>query len=207
MRETDRQAQATAVLTTSRGKRARNTEDLVSKRRGRRVRLTLGVLSWALIAGFLIVFWPQSLGGPIAYVKVQGHSMDGTYQTGDLIVVRKQDHYSAGEIITYRIPKGEFGAGAQVIHRIIGGNGSTGFITKGDNKKFADDWHPRTSDVVGRSWIRVPGAGVWFSRLSQPLPMGVIVGGLTVFVMVLPRRTFGMVAKEIRPKARPTARI
>ena len=36
-----------------------------------------------------IVMWPQSLGGSVAYIKVQGHSMDGTYKSGDLIVVRK----------------------------------------------------------------------------------------------------------------------
>jgi signal peptidase I len=164
------------------------------------------VLLWAAVAAALFLVWPQSLGGSVAYIKVQGHSMDGTYQTGDLIVVRKQSHYAVGEIITYRIPKGQFGAGAQVIHRIIGGNGNTGFITQGDNKKFPDDWHPHDSDVVGRSWIRLPGAGVWFSRLSQPLPLGVIVGGLTVFVLVLPKKSYGMVAKEIAPK-RHAARV
>ena len=154
----------------------------------------------ALVAGIFLLTWPQSLGGPVAYVQVSGQSMDGTYKTGDLIVVRRQSHYSTGDIITYRIPAGQFGAGAQVIHRIIGGNGTTGFITKGDNKKFADAWHPRNHDVVGRSWLRIQNAGIWFSRLSQPLPLGVIVGGLTIFVMLLPRRTYGMVAREIRPR-------
>jgi signal peptidase I len=132
--------------------------------------------------------------------------MDGTYVSGDLIVVRKHHHYAVGDIITYRIPKGDFGAGAQVIHRIVGGNGTAGFVTKGDNRKSIDDWHPRNSDVIGQSWVRLPGAGVWFSRISQPLPMGVIVGGLTVFVMVLPKKTYGMVAKEIRPKSGRPAR-
>lgn len=164
-------------------------------------RTVLNLMCWGGIAAILFIIWPQSLGGSVAYIKVQGHSMDGTYKSGDLIVVRRHSHYAVGDIITYRIPKGDFGAGAQVIHRIIGGNGTTGFVTKGDNRKSADDWHPRNSDVIGESWVRVPGAGVWFSRISQPLPLGVIVGGLTVFVMVLPRKTYGMVAKEMCPKA------
>jgi signal peptidase I len=180
--------------------------DQVTRFRRHPLRTVANLLCCAVIAAILFVIWPQSLGGSVAYIKVQGHSMDGTYRSGDLIVVRKHSHYAVGDIITYRIPNGEFGAGAQVIHRIVGGNGTTGFITKGDNRKSVDDWHPRNSDVVGESWLRAPGAGVWFSRISQPLPLGVIVGGLTVFVMVLPRKTYGMVAKEIRPKARRPAR-
>ncbi|HEX4427685.1 MAG TPA: signal peptidase I [Frankiaceae bacterium] len=159
----------------------------------------------AFLAALLYASWPQSLGGSVAYVQVSGHSMDGTYKTGDLVVVRKQSHYSVGDIVAYKIPKGEFGAGAQVIHRIIGGDGTTGFVTKGDNKKLKDDWHPRTSDVVGHAWLRAPGAGVWMARLAQPMPMGVLCGGLTLFVMVLPHgpEPIGMVAKEIGPQPEP----
>jgi signal peptidase len=179
----------------------------MTRLRRRPGRSIIQLLCWGAIAAILFVIWPQSLGGSVAYIKVQGHSMDGTYKSGDLIVVRQHDHYAAGDIITYRIPQGSFGAGAQVIHRIIGGDGTTGFVTKGDNRKSADDWHPRNSDVIGRSWLRLPGAGVWFSRISQPLPLGVIVGGLTVFVMVLPKKGYGMVAKEIRPKSGRPARV
>jgi signal peptidase I len=181
--------------------------DQVTRLRRRPIRTIIRLLCWGVIAAAVFVMWPQSFGGSVAYIKVQGHSMDGTYVSGDLIVVRKHDHYAVGDIITYRIPKGDFGAGAQVIHRIVGGNGAAGFVTKGDNRKSVDDWHPRNSDVIGQSWVRLPGAGVWFSRISQPLPVGVIVGGLTVFVMVLPRKSYGMIAKEIRPKAGRPARV
>jgi signal peptidase I len=162
---------------------------LVTKVRRHPIRRIGSLLAWVLVGFALYISWPQSLGGDVAYIQVSGHSMDGTYKTGDLIVVRKHDHYSRGDIITYRIPKGTFGAGAQVIHRIIGGDGTKGFTTQGDNKKYPDDWHPRIGDVVGKSWVRLPGAGIWFSRVSKPLPLGVLVGGLTVFVMVLPNKS------------------
>jgi signal peptidase len=156
----------------------------ISQRRTKVVQLLLTVLT--LIGLWLA--WPQSLGGDVAYARVSGHSMDGTYRTGDLVIVTKQSHYSVGDIVDYRIPKGEFGAGAQVIHRIIGGNGRTGFITQGDNRTQPDDWHPRTADVVGHAWIRLPGIGVWFSRLATPLPLGALCAGLTMLMMLLPRR-------------------
>ncbi len=146
------------------------------------------VVFYALVAVLLFLTWPQSLGGSVAYVKVNGHSMDGTYKTGDLVIVHTASHYDAGDIIAYRIPKDEFGSGAQVIHRIIGGTGHSGYITKGDNRTTKDDWYPKNSDVVGRAWVRIPGAGTWFSNLSKPIPLGVICAGMTIFVMVLPRR-------------------
>ena len=146
------------------------------------------VLPLLLVAVMMWMIWPQSLGGDVAYARVNGHSMDGTYRNGDLIVVRAESHYSVGDIIDYRIPKDEFGAGAQVIHRIIGGNGTDGFITKGDNRTRPDDWHPRTADVVGHARLRLAGMGIWLTNLSAPLPLGLLCAGLTVVTMLLPKR-------------------
>ena len=104
-----------------------------SRVRRPRLRAIGNVLVWIALLGGLALMWPQSLHGKVAYVAVDGHSMDGTYHTGDLIVVRRHSDYRVGQIIAYRVPKGEFGAGAEVIHRIVGGNPSGGFTTKGDN--------------------------------------------------------------------------
>src|SRR3954453_7427973 len=142
----------------------------------------------AVLAGALWFIWPQSLHGSVAYIGVDGHSMDGTYVNGDLVVVRQQSHYAVGDIVTYKIPKNEFGAGANVIHRITGGNGTTGFTTQGDNKPLPDPWHPRTGDIVGKSALRIPGGSHAFLLLASPMPLGALCAGLTVAVMLLPRR-------------------
>ncbi|MBV9368836.1 MAG: hypothetical protein JO074_03325, partial [Frankiales bacterium] len=42
---------------------------------------------WVLLIaalGLLAMMWPQSLGGDVAYVRVDGHSMDPTLHLGDL---------------------------------------------------------------------------------------------------------------------------
>jgi signal peptidase len=158
------------------------------------------ITSWlgtATVLALMWLVWPQSMHGSLAYISVDGHSMDGTYVNGDLIVVRRQVAYAVGDIVTYRIPQGEFGAGANVIHRITGGNGETGFTTQGDNKPLPDPWHPRTGDVLGRSALRVPGGAHYFLQLSQPIPLGGLCAALTVFVMLLP--------KKAKPAKRPFA--
>lgn len=144
---------------------------------------------WVLLVatlGLLAMFWPQTLGGRVAYVRVDGHSMDPTFHLGDLAVVRRQSSYRIGDAVAYCIPKGEFGAGAMVIHRLIGGNGTTGYVTKGDNKDRPDEWHPKTGDIVGRVRYDVPGFGTKLATFTKPTYLGGLVAALTVATMLIP---------------------
>src|SRR5256714_10851563 len=89
------------------------------------------------------LFWahflrPQSLGGNAGYVLVSGQSMEPRYHTGDLVLVEKQAGYHPGQVVAYRVPKGDAMAGAQVIHRIVGGDAKHGVIVRGDNRSAAD---------------------------------------------------------------------
>jgi signal peptidase len=146
-------------------------------------------IRWGLVAVATVALWaiwPQSFGGHVAYVKVDGWSMVPTYHFGDLAVVRKQTAYQLGDPVAYRIPKGEFGAGALVIHRLIGGDGSHGYVTKGDNRSIKDPWHPHTADIVGKVNFDVPGGGNMLVRLATPVNVGGLVAALTVMVMLFP---------------------
>jgi len=146
-------------------------------------------VGWVLLVatlGLLAFMWPQSLGSKVAYVRVDGHSMDPTFHLGDLAIVRRQSSYRVGDAVAYRIPKGEFGAGAMVIHRLIGGDGTTGFVTKGDNKDRPDEWHPKTSDIVGRVRYDVPGFGTRLATFTKPAYLGGLVAALTVVMMLIP---------------------
>ena len=117
-----------------------------------------------------VVFWamflrPQSLGGPAAYVLVSGKSMEPRYHTGDLVLVERQSHYHVGEVIAYRVPKGDPMAGSQVIHRIIGGDAQHGFVVQGDNRTAPDVWRPKHGRHRRRENAAAPGR-----RLRAPVP-------------------------------------
>lgn len=147
------------------------------------LRLTGHLLACTAIV-LVVLSWPQSLGGKVSYVRVDGHSMDPTLHTGDLAVLRSQSSYRVGDAVAYRIPRGQFGAGSLVIHRLVGGDGHSGFTTMGDNRTIVDEWHPRTEDILGRVRYVVPGAGTQFASLSQPTWLGALVGGLTALVLL-----------------------
>ena len=150
------------------------------------MRRLVGIGLAAAILALLWAAWPQSLGGRVAYVRVDGWSMNPTLHNGDLVVVKRHSAYRVGDAVAYRIPRGEFGAGALVVHRLVGGNGSTGYITRGDNRNINDPWHPRTRDVIGLVTFDLPGAGNRFAQASKPIWMGALVALTTVVVMVLP---------------------
>jgi signal peptidase len=140
--------------------------------------------------GVVLLAWffflrPVALGGPASYLWVTGVSMLPTLETGDFVITQHQDHYAIGDVVAYHVPDGEPGAGSIVIHRVAGGSGDSGYVMKGDNKRFADPWHPRQSDVVGRLWIAVPGAGTYLQFMRNPTVFAPIAAGVVVFMILL----------------------
>ena len=115
---------------------------------------------------------PQSLGGRADWVLVSGTSMLPRLHTGDLVLVEHQSSYHVGEVVAYRIPKHEIGAGHVVIHRIIGGNGRTGWRLQGDNRTAPDLWYPTNHDVIGSKVLRIPDAWVVLRVLHMPVLLG-----------------------------------
>jgi signal peptidase len=75
-------------------------------------------------------------------------------------------------------------AGAQVIHRIVGGNAQHGFIVQGDNRSAPDVWRPKPSDIVGAKALRIPNAVLILQFLRSPLFLG-LLAACFVFVRVL----------------------
>jgi len=117
----------------------------------------------ALVVGYFL--WPTSLGGCTTLTIVSGHSMEPTYYTGDLVVSRCGD-YQVGDIVVYNPPN--VGT-ARVIHRIIGGDGATGWVMEGDNNDFIDPWEPTDDRVLGKAVLHLPKVGLVGSVLVSPI--------------------------------------
>jgi signal peptidase len=137
----------------------------------------------------VVVLWfvflrPAFLGGPGGFVVVSGTSMQPTMHSGDVVLTHREDSYEIGEVIAYRIPDGQAGAGRVVIHRIVGGSAAKGYVTRGDNRDSKDMWRPKPSDVLGRKQVHVPAAGRVARTILTPVGLGVLAG-LAAFVLLL----------------------
>lgn len=140
--------------------------------------VTVVVVAWAL--------WPSNLGGWTSYVIVHGHSMDPTFNTGDLAVMRHESDYHVGQIVAYEIPKPSPIAGHLVIHRIVGTKSGGRFVMRGDNRTTKDAWFPTRGDILGRLSVHAPVPGG--ERFWVLLPWGFcLLIGLGVMWIMWPR--------------------
>jgi signal peptidase I len=139
----------------------------------------------ALVSVLLWFGLPQALGGRADWVLVSGTSMLPHLHTGDLVLVEHHSSYHAGEVVAYRVPKGQIGAGHVVIHRIVGGNGRTGWTMRGDNRTAPDLWHPTNHDVIGAKLLRIPDAWLVLRFVHTPLFLGLLAASLVFFMFVL----------------------
>jgi signal peptidase I len=136
-----------------------------------------------VVAACLWFGLPQRLGGRADWVLVSGTSMLPHLHTGDLVLVERQSSYHVGEVVAYRVPKGQVGAGYVVIHRIIGGNGRTGWRMKGDNRTAPDLWYPTNRDVLGSKLLRIPDAWFVLRIFHMPVLLALFAGfGIFFFV-------------------------
>jgi signal peptidase len=137
---------------------------------------------WAVVIAVVALLWPVQLHGHLGLTVVSGHSMDGTYRTGDLLLTWRQPTYAVRDIVVYRVPGKGVGHGMHVVHRIIGHSGG-GYLMQGDNKTTPDQWHPKASDVVGRPVARIAGGGVVLRSLLNPLALALLCG-ICVFLVI-----------------------
>ena len=149
----------------------------------RLVRLVVATAFLALAAiALVMLIRPGLLNSPIAHVVVAGQSMEPTLSSGDVVFVRRRPTYSVGDIVAYRVPKGEPGAGVIVIHRIVRGSDAKGYILRGDNKEGVDPWQPRPDSILGSSVFRVPNVGLVFHFMRSQLGLALFAGFITFLI-------------------------
>jgi signal peptidase I len=149
-------------------------------KRGRRV-LSIA-LTAALVAVWFVLFRPSALGGWVTYVVIRGDSMLPTYEPGDLVVLTPRASYGDGDVVGYRVPAGELGAGLLVVHRIVDAAGDR-FILRGDNNPAPDPWEPRAHDVAGTVVAAAPGLGRTLAWIRQPAVIAAAAAAIVVWLV------------------------
>lgn len=143
-----------------------------------------------ILVVWMIMVRPVALGGDTVYVVVSGQSMYPTYESGQLVVGRKQKQYRVGDVVAYGIPKGEVGHGAKVIHRIIEARRDGTYRTQGDNRDFPDMWRPSAKDIDGKIVMEVPYSQHVVPRIRN-VWVAAFLAAAYAFLMVKPPRREG----------------
>lgn len=81
---------------------------------------------------------------PVRLLIVKSNSMYPTLQKGDFILIKRNNDYKKGDIITY-----DYESNYLVTHKIIEKNNNF-FITKGDNNNSEDDKFIQLDNIKGK---------------------------------------------------------
>jgi signal peptidase I len=135
------------------------------------------------------------LTGRVGYVVTDGISMEPLYHTGDLVVVAHASSYHVGEIVAYH---GDLDGHLVVLHRIVGGNATSGFDMKGDNNHSIDPIHPKASQVIGRAILHIPKVGILMKSPELRALIALVIVVVLLSLVVDPRR---------RPALQPPGRL
>jgi signal peptidase I len=148
----------------------------VTRRTGRFARFALATVLVAVSVAAMLYLWPARLGGSSTLVVVRGDSMLPTYRNGDLVVARATGGYHAGDVVVYRVPDGQPGAGSLIIHRLreIAADGT--IVVRGDNRDADDALGATHADIVGSARLRLPAGGLVLFLLSRWWMFAVVVG-------------------------------
>lgn len=134
--------------------------------------------------------WPARLGGNTTMVVVEGHSMEPSYRTGDLIVTRRQPHYQRGDIVVFALTPPGSSHRALIVHRLVSIEPDGRIVTQGDNRRQPDGFTLTINDIVGRAELRLPQGGTILYVLSRWWMLALTVGAL-VTATLWPRSRIG----------------
>ena len=152
----------------------------------RALRAAAGVV---LIVVLLVLLWPARFGGATALVVVQGNSMEPTYHQGDLLYARTGGDFSPGDIVVYRVPDGQPGAGRNIVHRIKLVLPDGRYLFQGDNRATPDDVTPTRDDLVGTPVVNL-GNLPTRAIILAPFVLG-LIAAIAITVLLWPSRPGG----------------
>jgi signal peptidase I len=155
-------------------------------------RFVTKTISWALlavvvVAGLALIVVPKATGAKP--LTVLSGSMAGTYDPGDVVIVRDADtrHLEVGQVITFQPTSDDPRLTTHRVVEVTYGSRGTRYIMQGDANDAPDPEPVRPAQVQGEVWYSVPVVGhlsVWMATG----PLGQLVNwfafGLIAYAVV-----------------------
>ncbi|MEH7255251.1 signal peptidase I [Neobacillus niacini] len=92
---------------------------------------------------------------PVLLTVIRSNSMYPVWERGDMVIIEnlmEDDNINVGDIIFFKAEKGSLATKGWIAHRVISGNATEGYITKGDANKYSDQESDNTGSIE-RKWV------------------------------------------------------
>lgn len=138
----------------------------------RKIGIIINILFSTVFLSILLLVFLSYFNNPLKLrlYGVASQSMYPTLKRGDLILVKRQNNYKSGDIITFSNPKG-IKKSDTVTHRIVEiakEKGHAIYKTRGDANNGPDGWKVGESNIVGITIYSLPLLGYIISASKTP---------------------------------------
>lgn len=116
------------------------------------------LLSYTLLFGLVLFILLHMLG--FKSLVVLTDSMEPEITPFSLVIVSPESDIKIGDVILYEVELSK--KKYKVLHRVIDikeRKGQIVYITKGDNRRYADAWYVSRENIIGKLVFSVPYAG------------------------------------------------
>lgn len=165
----------------------------------------INVLLYLIITILIVTSLCSSiLGKPLLMSPVVSNSMFPLFQRGDIVLLSPINSSSIKlrDIVVFKSKEGNFASVGWVVHRIVGGDAVSGYITKGDANTQSDQESLNTSPikpewiadkviVLGEAPLKIRYFGylsLWMQQFyssQYAIPITCLALGLVIFFQVL----------------------
>ncbi|CAB4529570.1 unannotated protein [freshwater metagenome] len=130
-------------------------------------------------AAVLISFSALSATGFVKARIVLTNSMAPSISPGDIVLTMNPDRLkpAVGKVAAYQARRFDGSEVGVFSHRIIDGNGTDGWVMKGDNNPSPDTQKPKNNDILGIVFFVIPLVGKFLTKqaLLVMAPIGVAI--------------------------------
>ncbi|MDD2823108.1 MAG: signal peptidase I [Candidatus Daviesbacteria bacterium] len=139
------------------------------------------LITLILVAG-LTAFSALTIRGSYKLMIVQSGSMEPFIKTGSIVVIKPEDNYQIGDVITFKDPGKPKITVTHRINEIQNESGMISFITKGDANKSSDAAKISKNQILGKEILSIPWIGylINFAKTSQGLIILVIIPSVVI---------------------------
>ena len=125
--------------------------------------------------GVLLLGTMTPLGGSMKIKIVKSGSMEPAIMTGSIVIIKPEEAYHVGDIITFGL---DTKTQIPTTHRIVAISDASSpiYTTKGDANDANDPSNTRQSDIHGKVITAVPYLGFLLDFARKPLGFGLLVG-------------------------------
>lgn len=140
-----------------------------------------------VVAAVALGVMALALTGHVPVAVVSG-SMRPVFDVGDLVILKRTQEVSVGDVVAYVVE------GRIVMHRVVEITPDGKLVTKGDAVSLPDPWLVPREAVVGKAVYRIPllGYPVMYMHTSgfnlMPLIAGGVLGGIVINEVLKARR-------------------